>query len=57
MGLNHKLRTILVGLVMLGGALSGVAMRPEDIERLLNVHNRVQVEQIVHEEEEDEDES
>ena len=57
MRLKEKLRTILFGVVMLGGALSGVAMRPEDIEELLDVHNKVQLVQVIRKNEEDDDDN
>jgi len=55
MGLKQKLRTFLCGVVILGGALSGVVMRPEDIEELLDVHNKVQAVRVIRKEDEDED--
>jgi hypothetical protein len=56
MDLKQKLRAILLGVVMLGGALSGVAIRPEDIAGLLDVHNKIQVMQVIRKVEEDGDE-
>jgi hypothetical protein len=55
MWLKRALRGIILGWVLLGGAFGGVAMRPEDIEKLLNVHNRVEVEQCIRNEEDDEE--
>ncbi len=53
MWMSRLLRAIACGLV-LSGALGGIVVRPEDIEELLHVHNRVEVEQSVQEEENDE---
>jgi len=54
MELKDKLRAFLCGVVILGGALFGAVMRPEDIEELLDVHNKVQAVQVIRKEEEDE---
>jgi hypothetical protein len=53
MSLKGRLRTILIGFVLLGGTLSGVVMRPEDIEELLDVHNRVQAVECINNEQSD----
>ena len=56
MWLRSRLRAIFMSFVLMGGVFSGVAMRPEDIEALLNTHTRIQIEHSVRKEEEDEEE-
>ncbi len=34
-GVNARLRKLMLGFVLLGGALGGMAMRPDEIEELL----------------------
>jgi len=44
---------LLLYLPLLAGCLSGVPMRPEDIEELMDSMNRERVEYVMSEEEED----
>ena len=46
----RRLRAIFLGIALLTGAFIGVPMRPEDIEKLLNVHTRVRAEQSIRKE-------
>mgnify|MGYP006919329668 CR=1 FL=1 len=50
-----RLLRAIAGVLLLSGALMGIAVRPEDIEELLHVHNRVEVEQSIQDEENDKD--
>jgi hypothetical protein len=43
MSLRHRLRTILLCLVLEMGALTGVPMRPEEIEELMHTMNQPKV--------------
>lgn len=45
MSIKHKLRMLLLYLPLLAGSLSGVPMRPEDVEELMRSMNQ---EQVVH---------
>ena len=48
-----RLDTVLLP-SLLAGDITGMAVRPEDIEELLKVHNRVEIEEFTHCEETDE---
>ena len=43
MSMRHRLRTILLCLVLEMGALTGVPMRPEEIEELMHTMNQPKV--------------
>lgn len=43
MYLHAKLRKIVLGVVLLAGALGGMPMKPEEIEELLQAHSQDQV--------------
>jgi hypothetical protein len=47
MSIKQRVMTVVFGLVLLGGAFSGIAMRREDIEGLLHAHNQVEITQTV----------
>ena len=47
MRLGERARSVFLGLVFLFGAFTGVPMRAEDIEQLLNAHNQVKEEETV----------
>lgn len=47
MSIKHKLRMLLLCLPLLAGCLSGVPMRPEDIEKLMNSMNRERIECVM----------
>ena len=51
----QRLRAIMLGAVLLSGVFTGVVMRPQDIEELLDAHNRTVIERTIHEEEDDQE--
>ena len=42
MRFNHRLRTLLCGLMMQVGVIFGVPIRPEDVEALMHAMNQQQ---------------
>jgi hypothetical protein len=55
--IKGKLRLMLLYLPLLAGALSGVPMRPEDIEQLMDATNREEIVQVMPEDDEVGDET
>lgn len=55
MSMKHKLRTLLLCLPLLAGALGGLAMRPEEIEELMHNMNQQKIAYTIPVEEENED--
>ena len=47
MSIKHKLRMLLLYLPLLAGSLSGVAMRPEDIDRMMEALNHERIEYVI----------
>ena len=45
--IKHKLRMIFLYLPLLAGALSGVPMRPEDMEKLMSSMNQEQIVYVI----------
>lgn len=44
---SHKLRKATLGAALLAAALGGMPMKPEEIEELLQAHNRDEIVQVV----------
>ncbi len=42
-GMSERLRKLTLGFILLGGALGGMPMRPEEIEELLNKMNETTI--------------
>ena len=57
MSIKGKLRLILLYLPLLAGALSGVPMRPEDMEQLMDATNREEIVHVIPEDDEVGDET
>ena len=57
MSIKGKLRMIFMYLPLLAGALSGVPMRPEDIEQLMDATNREEIVQVMAEDDDIGDET
>jgi hypothetical protein len=55
--IKRKLRMLCLCLPLLAGALSGVPMLPEDMERLLEAARQAQIEHVIPDEGESEDET
>ena len=51
MSVGRILRAVLLGVVLSGGSILGVPMRPEEIEELMSCMNKPNVEVIVDENE------
>ena len=51
MSVGRILRAVLLGVVLSGGSILGVPMRPEEIEELMSCMNKPNVEVIVDEKE------
>ncbi len=55
--MKHKLRMLCLYLPLLAGALSGVPMRPEDMERLMEAAHQARIEHVIPDEGEGDDET
>lgn len=47
MPVKHKLRMLLLYLPLLAGSLSGVPMRPEDMDQIMEALNQERVEYVI----------
>lgn len=56
MSIKRRLRTLFLGLPLLLGALSGMAMRPEEIEELMHSMNQQKIVVTIDDESENGDE-
>ena len=57
MSIKHKLRMLLLYLPLLAGSLSGVAMRPEDMDQLMEAMNQERIEYVIPDDSENGDET
>ena len=47
MSIKHKLRMLLLYLPLLAGSLSGVPMRPEDTDQIMEALNEEKIEYVI----------
>ena len=57
MSIKHKLRMLLLYLPLLAGSLSGVTMRPEDMDQLMEAMNLERIEYVIPDDSENGDET
>ena len=57
MSIKGKLRMIFLYLPLLAGALSGVPMRPEDMEKLMAAMNQQKIVYVIPKDEDNDDET
>ena len=57
MSIKHKLRMLLLYLPLLAGSLSGVPMRPEDMDQLMEAMNQERIEYVIPDDSENGDET
>ena len=57
MSITHKLRMLLLYLPLLAGSMSGVPMRPEDMDQIMETMNQERIEYVIPDDSENDDDT